>query len=50
MEVLSLGYPFGKELADGSGEIINIDGYEFEHNIHILKKVHQDHQLFYLIY
>ena len=34
MEVLSLGYPFGKELADGSGEIINIDGYEFEHNIH----------------
>ena len=34
MEVLSLGYPFGKELADGSGEIKNIDGYEFEHNIH----------------
>jgi hypothetical protein len=33
-EVLSLGYPFGKELADGSGEIININGYEFEHNIH----------------
>ena len=34
MEVLSLEYPLGKELADGSGEIINIDGYEFEHNIH----------------
>jgi len=33
MEVLSLGYPFGKDLTNGSGEIININGYEFEHNI-----------------
>ena len=33
-EVLSLGYPLGKELSDESGEIININGYEFEHNIH----------------
>jgi len=33
MEVLSLGYPFGKDLASGSGEIININGNEFEHDI-----------------
>ena len=35
MEVLSLGYPFGIELSTGSGKIININGYEFEHNIPI---------------
>ena len=33
MEVFSLGYPFGEELATGSGKIININGYEFEDNI-----------------
>ena len=37
MEILSLGYPFRKELADERGEIININGYEFEYNIHIEK-------------
>ena len=33
IDVLSLGYPFGKNLSNGSGEIINIYGYQFEHNI-----------------
>ena len=33
MEVLSLGYPNGGDLSIGSGKIININGYEFEHNI-----------------
>ena len=33
MEVISLGYPFGKELIAGAGIIKNINGYEFEHNI-----------------
>ena len=33
MYVLSLGFPFGEELSIGSGKIININGYEFEHNI-----------------
>jgi len=33
MYVLSLGFPFGEELSTGSGKIINIIGYEFEHNI-----------------
>ena len=33
MEALSLGYPFGEELAVSSGKIKKIDGYEFEHNI-----------------
>ena len=49
MYIFSLGYPFGDELATGSGKIIDIDRYEFEHNIFQLKEVHQDHQLFYLI-
>ena len=35
MEVLSLGYPNGGDLSIGSGKIININGYEFEHNIPI---------------
>ena len=33
MYVLSLGYPLGEELSTGSGKIININEYEFEHNI-----------------
>ena len=33
MDILSLGYLFGEELSVGSGKIININGYEFEHNI-----------------
>ena len=33
MEVISLGYPFGEELSAGIGKIIDIKGYEFEHNI-----------------
>jgi len=32
-EVLALGYPFGKDLSNGSGEIININGYKFKHNM-----------------
>jgi len=33
MEVLSLGYPNGEDLSNGSGKILNINGFEFEHDI-----------------
>ena len=32
-DILSLGYPFGEELSTGNDKIININGFEFEHNI-----------------
>ena len=31
--VFSSGYPFGEKLQTGIGHIINVDGYEFEHDI-----------------
>ena len=34
MDILSLEYLFGEEFSVGSGKIININGYKFEHNIH----------------
>ena len=33
LDVISIGYPSGDELASGSGKIINIKDFEFEHNV-----------------
>ena len=33
LDVICIGYPFGKDLAPGSGTIIEINDYEFDHDI-----------------
>ena len=32
-DIISLGYPLGEDLSTGNGRILNIDDYEFEHDI-----------------
>ena len=49
LDVFCIGYPLGEEVANGSGKIINVENFEFEHDIPT-EKDHQVLQLFYLIH
>ena len=33
LDAICIGYPFGEEISDGTGKIVNVKKFEFEHNI-----------------